>query len=34
MSCGGWIFLTLSWGVILTMNVFCFSRILTRPDVD
>lgn len=28
MKLGGWIFMILSWGIIISMAVFCFSRIL------
>jgi hypothetical protein len=30
MKWSGWIFLILSWSLILTLMVFCFSRILRK----
>ncbi len=30
MNAGGWILLTLSWGLILGLAVFCFARVFAR----
>lgn len=27
MSAGGWIFMALSWGVIIGFNLYCFARL-------
>lgn len=29
MNIFGWIFLVLSWGIIIGLNIFCFYRILS-----
>jgi hypothetical protein len=30
MTCGGWLFLALSWGFILWMTGFCFARVFSK----
>ena len=32
MSVGGWVMMTLSWSLILTMTVFSMSRVLRLKD--
>lgn len=32
MTTGGWIFLILSWGVILSLLVYCYMRIVLDKD--
>jgi len=32
MSTGGWIFLIISWGLILGMAVFCFIKVFSRKE--
>ncbi len=33
MTVGGWIFILLSWGVILSLLTYCYVRILSK-DAD
>lgn len=30
MTGGGWVFITLSWGFILGMTIFCFWKVLGK----
>jgi len=32
MNFAGWLFLALSWGLILGLTAFCFWRIFTKPS--
>ena len=32
MTIAGWIFLTLSWSVIIGLCIFCFIRVLKEPE--
>ena len=32
MTTGGWIFLVLSWGVILSLVLFCYSKIISDKE--
>jgi len=34
MTLSGWIFLILSWGLIIFLSVFSFYKILTKKKVD
>ncbi len=34
MTVGGWIFIILSWGVILSLLTYCFVRILSKDSDD
>ena len=34
MKISGWIFLVLSWGIIIFLSVFSFYKILTKKKVD
>lgn len=34
MNPGGWIFITLSWLIIIGLNIFCFYRVLTEPEEE
>ena len=34
MKISGWIFLLLSWGLIIFLSVFSFYKILTKKKVD
>jgi len=33
MTLAGWIFMLGSLGVVCTLTVFCYHRVLTRPEV-
>jgi len=33
MSTAGWVFLVLSWGLILTLAIFCFTKILSKKEL-
>jgi len=33
MKESGWLFLILSWGVILGLTVFCFAKVFSKKDV-
>ena len=30
MNLGGWIFIILSWGIILVLSIFCFRRVFKK----
>jgi len=34
MKASGWLFLALSWGLIIFLSVFSFYKILTKKKVD
>ncbi len=34
MKTGGWIFLILSWGLLLWLNGFCFYKILRHHGLE
>ncbi len=34
MTTGGWIFLILTWGVIISLMIFCYVRVLRDNPVD
>jgi hypothetical protein len=34
MNAYGWIFLSLSWALIMAFAVFCFMRVLREKDED
>lgn len=34
MTLFGWLFITLSWTFIVTLLVFCFSRVFKEKDED
>jgi hypothetical protein len=34
MTFGGWIFLILSWGVIIGLVIFCIYKVLKEPYKD
>ncbi len=31
MTAGGWIMMTLSVGLVLALNVYCFAKVLSTP---
>lgn len=31
MTAAGWLFLGLSWSVIISLNAFCFIRLFSHP---
>jgi len=33
MSFGGWLFLILSWGIILWLAVFCFIKVFSKKEL-
>jgi len=33
MKLAGWIFLVFSWGMILTLTVFCFIRVFSKKEL-
>jgi len=32
MNLYGWIFLVVSWGLIIGLNLYCFYRVLKEPE--
>ncbi len=34
MNIFGWIFLIISWGLILGLNIYCFIRVLKEPEEE
>jgi hypothetical protein len=34
MNIYGWIFLIVSWGFILGLNLYCFFRVLKEPEEE
>ncbi len=32
MKLSGWIFMLLSWGIILSMAIFCFGRVFKKDS--
>ena len=34
MNLGGWIFIIVSWAIILGLNAYCFYRVLIEPEED
>jgi len=34
MTLYGWIFLGLSWGFILVLNLYCFYRVFKEPEEE
>ncbi len=34
MKTSGWIFLILSWGLIISLSVFSFYKVLSKKKVD
>jgi len=32
MTTGGWIFMLLTWGIIITILIACYSRIMSDHD--
>jgi hypothetical protein len=34
MNQGGWIFITISWLIILGLNIFCFYRVFVEPEEE
>jgi hypothetical protein len=34
MTAGGWLFMLLSWGVILSLAAYCVRRVLKEPYKD
>jgi glycerol uptake facilitator-like aquaporin len=33
MNFGGWLFITLSWGFILGLSVFCFLKVFSKKEL-
>jgi len=33
MRIGGWIFLIISWGLILGLTIFCFTKVFSRKEL-
>jgi len=33
MKIGGWILITVSWGIILSLAIFCFIKIFSRKEL-
>ncbi len=33
MKIGGWVFIVLSWGIILGLTVFCFIKVFVRKEL-
>jgi hypothetical protein len=33
MNIGGWIFLLISWGIILGLTVFCFVKVFSKKEL-
>jgi len=33
MNIGGWLFLIISWGVILGLTAFCFLKVFSKKEV-
>jgi hypothetical protein len=34
MNLYGWIFLAVSWGAIILLNLYCFRRVLKEPEEE
>jgi len=34
MSTGGWIFLALTWGTIISIMVYCYAKVLKKDGDD
>ncbi len=34
MTAGGWLFMLLSWGLILSLTAYCVRRVLRAPYKD
>jgi hypothetical protein len=34
MNIYGWIFLAISWSLILALNLYCFYRVLKEPEEE
>jgi len=34
LTIGGWIFLCIAWGCIISLNIFCYSKILREKKDD
>lgn len=34
MNIFGWIFITISWGFIIILNLYCFYRVLKEPEEE
>jgi hypothetical protein len=33
MNAGGWVFLILSWGVIIALTVLCFNKVFSKKEL-
>lgn len=33
MKTSGWIFLSISWGLIISLAVFCFTKVFTKKNL-
>jgi hypothetical protein len=33
MRPGGWVFLILSWGIILGLTIFCFFKVFSKKEL-
>ncbi len=33
MTIGGWIFLSISWGIILSLAIFCFIKVFSKKEI-
>lgn len=33
MTIGGWLFLVLSWGIILALAAFCFIKVFAKKEI-
>jgi len=33
MNFGGWVFLTVSWGLIIGLATFCFIKVFSKKEV-
>ena len=34
MNIYGWIFIAISWGLIIGLNLYCFWRVLKEPEAE
>jgi len=34
MSVSGWIFISVSWGLIVILTVFCFIKVFSKKKLD
>ena len=34
MKIGGWVFLMVSWGIILSLTTFCFIKVFSKKELN